>query len=296
MTFLALIPFALAPVADVSIKTEVYRGWEDSYRLSNGTVDLVVVPKIGRVMRFGYIGQRNLLWENPKVDGASKPTPGEYVAYGGDKMWPAPQTLWNWPPDPKLDGTAHTVEKIPNGIRMTSLVGDKIKVRFVREITLDPFAAVVKFRNRMDNTGARQELAAWQITQTANPDLVTVPIEPTASLPKGWHGYGNDRLTPEYHRLQAGKLLLQRDKRVSRKFGAFSRSGELIASFGSTILTSSSPAMRSQKYVDRNSPLQVYLNGGPDAFVELEHTSPVQRMLGGESVFLDVTWRLQVAR
>lgn len=292
MTLLALLPVALAPLADVSVKPETYRGWKDSYRISNGAVDLVVVPKIGRVMRFGFVNQRNVLWENPKVDGETPPSNEVYINYGGDKMWPAPQSLWNWPPDPKLDGTPYTAEVIKNGIRLTSSVGSKVKVKFVREITLDSLAPVAKFRNRMENTGPRQELAAWQITQTANPNSVTIPIDPYPGLPKGWHGYGNERLNPALHTLQGGKLIVKRDPKSSRKFGAFSRSGELVASFGSTILKSTSPSLRGQQYVDRGSSTQVYLNAGDDAYVELEHTSPVQRMPSGESIFLDVSWRL----
>lgn len=292
MTLLALLPIAFAPVAEANVQTETYRGWKDSYRISNGVVDLVVVPKIGRVMRFGFINQKNVLWENQKVDGTTPPSNEAYINYGGDKMWPAPQSLWNWPPDSKLDGTAYTAEPIKNGIRLTSPLGGKIKVKFVREITLDPYAPVVKFRNRMENQGVRQELAAWQITQTANPEQVTIPIDPYPSLPKGWHGYGNERLNPAFHSLQGGKLIVRRDPKSSRKFGAFSQVGEMYAAFGSTILKTSSPVLRRQKYADKNSPMQVYLNGGEDAYVELEHTSPIQRMLSGESVYLDVTWKL----
>jgi hypothetical protein len=275
----------------VTVKSETYRGWPGAYRISNGVVDLVVVPKIGRVMRFGYVNQRNLLWENPKLDGAAKAA-GSYANYGGDKMWPAPQSLWSWPPDPRLDGSPYQAEAIPNGVRLTSPVGGKVKVRIVREITLDPLAPEARFRNRMDNLGPRQELAAWQITQTANPDLVAIPFDPAPGLPNGWHGFGNERLKSEFHTLQAGTLRVRRDPNQSRKFGAFHRSGELTATFGSTTLRSTSPALRGQRYVERNSPLQVYTNADPDAYVELEHTSPIQRMDTGESAFLNVTWRL----
>ena len=39
-----------------------YGPFDEAYRLSNGTVEVVVVPALGRIMRYGYIGQRNVLW------------------------------------------------------------------------------------------------------------------------------------------------------------------------------------------------------------------------------------------
>ena len=46
-----------------------YNNWPDAIRLFNETADLVIVPSIGRVMRYGYVGGENLLWENPSLGG-----------------------------------------------------------------------------------------------------------------------------------------------------------------------------------------------------------------------------------
>ena len=39
-----------------TIKTTPYRGWNEAFLLSNGTVEAVVVPAIGRVMQFRFAG------------------------------------------------------------------------------------------------------------------------------------------------------------------------------------------------------------------------------------------------
>src|SRR5687767_7541832 len=45
----------------------------DAIRLTNGTVSLVVIPSIGgRIMRYGFVGRPNVLWNNPKI--ADRPT------------------------------------------------------------------------------------------------------------------------------------------------------------------------------------------------------------------------------
>src|SRR5438105_716976 len=57
------------PPAGVAVERVDYHGWPGCFRLTNGTVDVVVVPQIGRVMRYGPVGGPNLLWENPALPG-----------------------------------------------------------------------------------------------------------------------------------------------------------------------------------------------------------------------------------
>src|SRR5712691_2985388 len=48
-----------------------YHGWADSLLLNNGQVEAVVVPAIGRVMQFHFVGEDDILWENEKLQGQS---------------------------------------------------------------------------------------------------------------------------------------------------------------------------------------------------------------------------------
>lgn len=287
---MAIASMALLAPPQVTVKAEQFRGWS-AYRLSNGSVDMVVVPKIGRVMWFGFTGsERNVLWVNPEFDAKSKPTEA-YANYGGDKLWPAPQRLWVWPPDPKLDGPEYQAKVIDNGIRLTSPVGSKFKIQFIRDITLDPLAPKARMHNRMDNLGDEVSLSVWEVTQVGSPDTVTLPFQPTGELSKGWMAYESFELNPTFHELKGGQLLLKRNPKQSRKFGAWHPSGTLTATFGSTTLKTKSQVYAGQKYPEA-SPLQVFLSADPTQYVELEHTSPIQRMQSGETAYLDVTWEL----
>jgi hypothetical protein len=50
--------------AEVKVEKIEYKGWRNSYRVSNGEVELVVTGDIGpRVMRFGFVGGQNLFKE-----------------------------------------------------------------------------------------------------------------------------------------------------------------------------------------------------------------------------------------
>ncbi|AIE87967.1 hypothetical protein [Fimbriimonas ginsengisoli] len=286
------VALALLPLAEVKVERVEYHGWSDSYRISNDLVDVVVVPKIGRVMRYGFLGMPNQLWENSALAGKAS-TGKDWNNFGGDKMWSAPQSDWNWPPDPDIDGSAWTAEPIPNGVRITSPRGKKSKVRFVRDITLAPLSTDVHFRNRMDNLGARREMAPWQITQIVDPYSVFLPFEPTGQNPKGWRAIEGKRLDPALHELTADGLRIKRGDRIAYKIGAFSSKGEITASqFGSSVFHFSTRTYRNQRYADGGSAMEVFTSAGADKYVELELLGPLSRMDNGEGAYLETTWRL----
>ena len=59
--------------ASVSIERTEYKGWVDAVHLNNGEVELVVVPQIGRIMHYGFIGDENILWLDPETHGTVLP-------------------------------------------------------------------------------------------------------------------------------------------------------------------------------------------------------------------------------
>jgi len=115
MAWIALLAvLAAAPAPGASAGKSTYRGWE-SLALSNGLVEVQIVPQIGgRVIQF-KLGDHEFLWVNPQLAGKLPPPSGlgpkgEWLNYGGDKLWPAPQgwggdDQWPGPPDAVLDGS-----------------------------------------------------------------------------------------------------------------------------------------------------------------------------------------------
>ena len=95
----SLFPFLVPPdaAARVTIARTNYHGWLEAYVMSNGKVAVVIVPAIGRVMQFGFVGEEGVFWENHSLDGhiadghlfvwAAK----DWVNFGGDKTWPSPE-------------------------------------------------------------------------------------------------------------------------------------------------------------------------------------------------------------
>jgi hypothetical protein len=284
---LSIIP---AVHAQVKVEQIDYHGWMGAYRISNDTVDLVVVPQVGRVMRYGYLGQANMLWENAALAG-KPPVAGQWNNYGGDKMWPAPQRDWNWPPDPAIDGAPWTAEPLPSGLRLTSPVGARAKIQFVRDITLQSTGTNVSFHNLMKNQGPAHLLSPWQITQLDDPFSVFLPTLPTPQMTNGWRLLQGPHVDSAVHHIQPGGIQLSRSN-VAYKFGAFSDSGEITASKGSVVFHMQTKTYPRLNYPDGGSAMEVFLNAGADKYAELELLGPLTRMDNGEAAVLDTTWRL----
>ena len=88
------LAFALTLMISASAAVKVekldYRGWPNCYRISNGTVDLIVTTDVGpRVIRYGFVGGQNMFKEFDAQMGRG----GEdtWQGRGGHRIWMAPE-------------------------------------------------------------------------------------------------------------------------------------------------------------------------------------------------------------
>src|SRR5256885_1844661 len=89
---------AQAQTRDGAASVEPHHGWPDALVLSNGKVEVVVVPAIGRIMQFRFAGEDGVFWENSALFGkVHEPKPRAWINFGGDKTWPAPEAAWPKP-------------------------------------------------------------------------------------------------------------------------------------------------------------------------------------------------------
>src|SRR5207244_6899011 len=67
-----------------------YSGWANSYRLTNGRIELVVTTAIGpRIIHFGFVGGENELKVFDEMRGKSNGA--HWHPYGGHRLWHAPE-------------------------------------------------------------------------------------------------------------------------------------------------------------------------------------------------------------
>ena len=179
------------PVARAQISFTNYHGWTNSIVMRNRQAEVVIVPAIGRIMQYRFIDQSDgPFWENAGMYGvqpssASWNTPG---SFGGDKVWPSPQT-WPWPPPHGFDSMNFTAG-ITNGVvTLTGPVDAIFGTRVVRRITLHPTEPILRVSNTFEKlSGDASRIGVWVITQVKEGQRVFMPVPknsvfPTATRP-----------------------------------------------------------------------------------------------------------------
>lgn len=297
------VPAAKKLSAQVVVTRESYNGWNDVYKLSNGTAEVVIVPQIARIMRFGFVGGANLFWNNDAE--ASKPgdPSGGWRNFGGDKPWPWSQDDWTkwfgaaWPPPPEADQLPQTASVVGTGtVRLVSPVIEKIGCRIVREITLAESGARLFVTTRLQRvTDANTDpVAAWTITQTpfVRAPLVARLDTTGTTFAEGWRVMGDKKPVKSVRRSDDGVLLfVERDAAATggRKLGF---DGDSITGvLGDTLLTirADSPGAKSFDYRPGERG-QIYISDAGAPYIEWEFTSPMIALKKGESATLHTTF------
>ncbi|HEX9998148.1 MAG TPA: hypothetical protein VGB45_13495 [Abditibacterium sp.] len=158
-----------------------------AYKLTDGKTEAIIVPQIGRIMRFGKVGGPNLLWNSPTPQGID----WKWKNYGGDKNWLAPQSNWkalhghNWPPDPDLDGKPHQAEVISGGkLKMTSGLS-ATGICMVRIMSFDTKGEFVIEQTALKQRGLTVRAAIWNISQVVPGEAFFLPLNSNSSYENG---------------------------------------------------------------------------------------------------------------
>lgn len=302
------------------VTRETYRGWAGAYRLSNGVVDAVVVPQIGRVMAFHFTGRpetspffNNKIWlgkappptPNPRDP---KTFPKEWHNYGGDKLWPSQQSEWpkrqpvGWPPDPNIDTGPYRVQRVKNGLRLVGPVSPYYGVRVIRDITLRPGAARVFLHDTFDKPrGVSGKLRAfpigiWSITQVRGDATVYLPLNLGGQFPGvGFTSLTDSPALPPNAKAQGNLLAVTRPSNVSTKVGLDDGAGWMACLYGDDLLFSEHfTRLPGATYPDKNTNAQVYTSGDDaQAYIEMEILGPLVNLKPGRRITRAMSWRLQ---
>ena len=299
LSLLGLMTFALAGCASSqsAVSEMPYAGWPQAYRLTNGTVEVVVVPAMGRIMRYGYIGGENLLWENPALAGRTTSTqPDEWANFGGDKIYEWSQDDWktrfgrDWPPPPGTDPVAFHTQLLGDGtLRLTSDTIPSFGLRIIRDIRLSPtgtaLTSTTTFEQVATPTGNWQ-IAPWENTQWRSPDSICAhlvgdkTIKPLfGTFPPVQHTAG-DTITLDRPKNEAAKIGLDADT-LGVTLGNIHVTERLVsASLGVWL-----PDARAQIFCDQDAPPRM-----PNRYIELEFTAPRKALAVGDTLRLQVEW------
>jgi len=157
-----------------------YHGWKDSYVLTNGIVEAVVVPSISRIMQLRLAdNERGVFWENRELDGDHASGGCEWKNFGGDKAWPAPQKDWEsrtgraWPPPTAYDAASCEARAENQGLTLISPIDDDYGMQVLRHIALKPGLPVMEVTSLYRKVvGPLVRVGVWVVTQLRDPQSV----------------------------------------------------------------------------------------------------------------------------
>lgn len=285
---LLLVTLLLARHASAAeARKSQYRGW-DSLAMSNGLVEVQVVPDIGgRVMQF-RLGDFEFLWVNEDLAG-KPPTAtglapgGGWLNYGGDKLWPAPQgwdndKQWPGPPDAVLDGSPHTGSIVNGagasvGVKLVSRKDPRSGIQFSRVIRVADDAAHVSFETTMTNIDTKpRRWGIWQVTQLNalnrqgagyNKDVrFYSPLNPRSVHPGGYVEMFGQKNNPSFKADAARRMLVAHYEGIVGKAGMDNSAGWVATVDGTAgyVFVERFRFSSRQQYPDKTS-ATVWLNG-----------------------------------
>ena len=305
-----------------------YRGW-NTLELSNGLVKLQVAPEIGgRVIQY-KLGQFEYLFVNDDLAGCSPPPSGvgpdgEWLNYGGEKLWPAPQGRgipgkWDGPPDPILDGSPHagriaTPSGNPAEIGLVSQDDPRSGIRFSREIQLFADSSHVHVDATMTNVDTKpRRWGIWSVMQhkAANRSgpgydrnmRVYCPLRQNSIFPNGYRITHGPADHSSFQPDDTGQMVVTHYERKMGKIRVDSDAGWVATVHGSAgyVLVQRFQYYPEKEYPDQAS-VEIWLHGpyGPKAaqtdprtfpyFLESELLSPVAQLAPGESYTFGYDW------
>ena len=160
-----------------------YRGWNNAYKLSNGTVELVVTADVGpRILFYSFCNGENTLHEVREDTG--KAGGSTFRLYGGHRLWVSPEVERTYYPD----NAPVAVSQHGNAIRFTApreSLHPGTNLQKELEIELAPTGSQVRITHRIRNHDTSPTtLAPWSPTMMGAGGRAILPLSPRIAMDK----------------------------------------------------------------------------------------------------------------
>ncbi len=277
-----------------------YRGWKNAYRISNATVELIVLADVGpRIVFYDFTGGENILCEVQEQAGLTGGP--EFRLYGGHRLWVWPEVDRTYFPDNSAVAVTHQQSTVRFTAPVeTSSPGTRLQKEL--EIQLDEQGSRVTISHRVTNHDSDPtELALWAPTMMKPGGRAILPLPPRAAMDKdhfqsvgpltlwSFTDFADSRWVfgTEYIQLRqqpnpTGRFQEQMTGLYNPEgWGAYFRNGLLFAKKTAVI-----PAA---VYPDFGCNFEIFTN--PD-FLELETLGPRVSLGPGEHAQHDESWML----
>jgi hypothetical protein len=290
-----LLTITMTASSAVKIEKTNFKGWPNSYRVSNGTVEVIVTGDVGpRVMRYAFVGGQNLFKEFTEQLGKSGEP--DWQARGGARVWIAPEDrVKSYAPD---NGPIHIEVKgevLEATEPVEALTGLEKKITVKMAATGTGVEVVYQIRNAGKEP---YDLAVWALTMMAQggagihgfPPRGTHPevLAPSNPLVMSAFTHLND---PRWNLLEKYLVLHQDPKNtVPQKLGSFNSEtwGAYLLN-GELFVKRTQPTASPAAYPDFGCSFETFTNAD---FLELETLGPLTKVYPGKSLSHTEHWTL----
>jgi len=276
-------------------KVSLY-GWENCYKLTNGSLEIVGTADIGpRIIYFGEQGGKNLL----KIfeEQAGKTNDPTWQVYGGHRVWAAPEDpYFSYIPDNTKVEAA--LEHTEGSVRFTR-AADESGLERCLELRPDGGNGFV-IRNQITNRAAKPiRGASWGITAFIPGGIGILPL--TGDISGQTRLQANRRLNLwEYTDLtdrafawrSDGLFIFQGRAKKPQKVGTWLKEPVVAYLVEGKLITkrASLPLTCGEEFPDQGSNVEVYFDPN---LLELETLSAFRTLSPGESVWHEETLGLK---
>src|SRR5690349_9454149 len=293
-TIAAALVFSLSAMASVKIEKTNFKGWPNSYRISNGEVEVIVTSDIGpRIMRYAFTGGQNVFKEFAETLGKS----GEekWQLRGGHRIWAAPEdAVKTYAPD---NGPVHISIK-GDVVEATEPVEPLTGLEKQIIVKMSATGSGVEVLHRIRNTTKKSmDLAAWALSMMAQGGVGIHGFPPRGTHPEvlaptnplimwAFTDLSDPRwiFTKKY-------LALKQDPRnnVPQKLGHFNEDTWAAYLLNGEAFLKKCKGEPGKPYADMGSSFEIFTNAD---FLELETLGPLQNLPPGETLTHIENWSL----
>lgn len=156
-----------------------YKGWDDTHILSEGDLQIVIIPTIGgRIISMEYFGEEFCRQNESSFGKVSEQSGGDWLNWGGDFDWIGPQESWNtdgWPPPYMIDSAPWKVSEYNDSSIALQSEPCNLGISLQKKIIIsDGQLRIIKTMTNCSNES--KTFGIWNITQVKTKGIVSVPI------------------------------------------------------------------------------------------------------------------------
>ncbi len=275
------------------IEKVAFGGWSNCYRLSDGTVEIIVTGDVGpRIIRCGFVGGKNLFLEFPGDLGKTGTDKWEF--YGGHRLWHSPESLKRcYHPD----NDPVEIKMLSNGLHIIQDIEPNTLIKKEMIITLNPETHKFTVLHQMTNTGNWPiEFALWALSMMNTSGVAIIPqyreADPEGLLPNRYISLW-PYTDPADSRVTWGSryVLLRQDvqKEPAFKYGISVPEGWGAYAVAGDLFLKKFAYDPEATYPDNNVNVELYTN---HQILELETLSPLYKVAPGKTVTHTEEWSL----